>query len=204
MGKGRARKRSAASFRRQEGDKSGRRILIVCEGRETEPGYSQALKNERKLGAVVVIEGEKCGSAPISVVDWAIEEKERAESVGKPYDEVWCVFDRDQHESFARAINKARDNGLQIAPSVPSFEFWILLHFCYTTRPFKTCDRLLKEIEPRCPGHSKSKMDWDSLRPNRETAKQHARRIAEQNINDTAHPNPSTRVHELVEFLERL
>ncbi|MFT4628841.1 MAG: hypothetical protein ACI8PZ_007537, partial [Myxococcota bacterium] len=45
------------------------------------------------------------------------------------YDEVWCVFDRDEHERFADACQMARDNNLQVAASNPCFELWLLLHF---------------------------------------------------------------------------
>ena len=45
------------------------------------------------------------------------------------YDQVWCVFDRDDHPHFDEAIKMARDNGLDLAVSNPSMELWLLLHF---------------------------------------------------------------------------
>jgi hypothetical protein len=45
------------------------------------------------------------------------------------YDEVWCVFDRDEHAHFDEAIDKAAAIKLSLAVSNPCFELWILLHF---------------------------------------------------------------------------
>lgn len=137
------RARGKGNLGRNKGNRSGRRILIVCEGSETEPRYFRALRAELKLGAVdIQVEGESCESAPISVVDYALELKARARRQ-VPYDAVWCVIDRDNHESFDRAIDKAAAHGIQVAASVRQFEVWFLLHFVYSTRSWLDGDSLL-------------------------------------------------------------
>lgn len=126
----------------------------------------------------------------------------RARQEHTTYDAIWCVFDRDQHECFERAIDSCRHGGWRVAPSVPSFEIWILLHLHFKTAPFTTSDKAVEALEKHIPGYDEVNVDWARLLPLRKTAKQGARRILEQDTSGTPYPNPSTCVHELVELLE--
>lgn len=73
--------------------------LIVCEG-GTELKYLAVLCNRLGLRPTEVIHAENTeGSAPISVV--ACAERRAKERGG--YDHIFCVCDRDLHESFERA-----------------------------------------------------------------------------------------------------
>jgi len=112
-------------------------ILIVCEGGKTEPNYFSELKKAFRLSnANVRICGR--GADPLSVVNFAIKTfKQEPE-----FDRVYCVFDRDRHTTYNTALDKVRrarlGKGSRIfaIPSVLCFEFWLLLHFIYTTKPF--------------------------------------------------------------------
>jgi hypothetical protein len=78
------------------------KILIVCEGEKTEPNYFRAF---RKLVEVFEIEIDGRGYNTMSLVEYAISLKENAERNNLPYNQVWCVFDKD---SFSDDIfNKA-------------------------------------------------------------------------------------------------
>ncbi|HJV28672.1 MAG TPA: RloB family protein [Aromatoleum sp.] len=111
------------------------RILIVCEGEKTEPNYFFDLLDDCRLTAADVrVVGKECDSAPISVVDHA--EKECG---ARRFERVFCVFDRDRHESFDEAIRKIRslrDNKFRAIVSYPCFEYWLLLHFKYTRKGY--------------------------------------------------------------------
>ncbi len=134
----RKRARSLSALERRPGVRQPRQcILIVCEGKKTEPNYFQSLRKRLRLMPVEVeiIPGDKSGSAPISVVNHALMLKERRErDVRKErtnklkFDEVWCVFDQENppHASFSPAVNKARDYHLELAVSTPAFEYWYL------------------------------------------------------------------------------
>jgi hypothetical protein len=124
--------------------------LIVCEG-ETEEGYFEAARIHFNLTtAEVVVADNTKGPAPISVVECA---EERAGEQGG-YDTIFCVFDRDGHESFDRARARIRGlasrsrNRLNIheAVSVPCFELWVLLHFERTDSPFHKCAEVIGRI----------------------------------------------------------
>jgi hypothetical protein len=71
--------------------------------------------------------------APAQLVRRASEAKRKNERQtkrqGRAHDEVWCVFDVDQHPNLGAAIDQARANGINLAISSPCVELWFVLHF---------------------------------------------------------------------------
>jgi len=96
-------------------------ILIVCEGENTEPSY---FKQFRLSSATIKPIGE--GYNTLSLVRRAMQLSQE-----KTYDQVWCVFDKDDFTTndFNNAITLAEANGFGVAYSNQAFEYWILLHF---------------------------------------------------------------------------
>lgn len=64
-----------------------------------------------------------------------------------PYDEIWVVFDKDKHTNIAQAYSLAETENIKIAISIICFEFWVLLHYGFTTKPFNNCDDLINHIK---------------------------------------------------------
>jgi len=110
------------------------KMLIVCEGANTEKQYfEQFAKFHRNSLVDVIVEGGK--GVPLTVVRAAKERKEKAISDAKRKDDeflkyqwVWCVFDVDNHPNVPEARIMAADNGIELAISNPCFELWLLLH----------------------------------------------------------------------------
>ena len=186
-------------------------ILIVCEGGKTEPNYFTELKKAFRLSnANLRICG--CGSDPLSVVDFAIEIFRREQE----FDRVYCVFDRDRHTTYNAALDRVRrarlGKGSKIfaIPSVPCFEFWLLLHFTYTTRPFDTpagdsvCAKVIEELMNHLPAYQKGDQDiFNKIQDKLDNAIINARHV-EQFHQTSGTDNPSTLVHSLVEYLRDL
>lgn len=101
-------------------------ILIVCEGENTEPSYFNQFEI---TSATVKAIGE--GYNTISLVTQAYNLQQKAISNNKPYDQVWCVFDKDDYEAeqFEQAIELAEQYEFGIAYSNQAFEYWLFLHF---------------------------------------------------------------------------
>ncbi|MBI3774435.1 MAG: RloB domain-containing protein [Gammaproteobacteria bacterium] len=125
----------------------------MCEG-ETESEYFAAARVRYGLTTAEVVLAENTeGSAPTSVVKCA--EKRSAEPGS--YDKIFCVFDRDGHQSYVQAREKIkalagrRNKPLPIAEaiSVPCFEAWVLLHFERTDAAFGSCDDVTRRIRER-------------------------------------------------------
>ncbi len=122
------------------------RILIVCEGSKTEPNYFNEIKQFYRLHtANVEVQHSSLGTCPLQVVKSAEELFLKGNS-GKgiqklAFEKVYAVFDRDEHEEYFNARNKAKalnsklknDLGKKVKfiaiTSVPCFELWLLLHF---------------------------------------------------------------------------
>ena len=43
-------------------------------------------------------------------------------------DEVWAIFDRDEHPQFEEAVRLCEQNGVKVGRSNPCFEVWLILH----------------------------------------------------------------------------
>lgn len=133
-----------SSSRRHRERKPGRRapfrdpkhlILIVCEGEVTEPEYFNGFKNACRNPLVEIRIARERG-VPKTLVDIAKRYKKEAEKAARKadddnlkFDEVWVVFDVDEHPNIPDAVQMARDNQIEVAKSNPSFELWLVLHF---------------------------------------------------------------------------
>jgi len=190
------------------------KVLIVCEGEKTEPFYFEDLKLHYKLNSANIEITGDCGSAPVSIFEHANQRYQEEKVAGDSFDKVFCVFDKDQHDSYEETLIKInnvvpRDTFVAIN-SIPCFEYWLILHFHYTARPYQhlpgnsAAKQLLSELGRFMPDYEKGQKDvFSILINNLEQAKAHAKRAltaAQQSHTD----NPSTRVHNLVEFLQNI
>lgn len=198
---------------RTEGNRSDRPIiLIVCEGQATEPQYFQGIINERRLANVTV--RAAAGSDPKSVVADAKASKKQRDRESQtsvaiaPYDEVWCVFDVDQHPNIKQAINNAQLNDILIAISNPCFEFWLILHFVRFATTNQSREQIKRQLCSHINGYKKGGAYNKILLPKLNNAIEHAAHIwkTQWQINDPTamnalEKNPSTLVHRLVKSL---
>jgi hypothetical protein len=181
-----------------------RRFLIVCEGSRTEPLYFRALSREFR-NQLVEIEIEGQGQAPKSLVERAAARKKEAEREARSrrdlflrFDEVWCVFDVDEHLNIAEARQQARDNGIQVAISNPRFELWVLLHF-QEQSAFLDRSRACSLLRKHLPGYEKI-LPFESIKAQYGAAVGRARNL-DQRCESAGCPgdNPSTGVYRLTE-----
>jgi hypothetical protein len=190
------------------------KVLIVCEGEKTEPNYFNELKDHYQLSTANVVVDGRSGSDPWSIYEYAQQCAAQAKRDRDPYDKVFCVFDKDEHATYQKtveAINGAKTNREFAAiVSVPCFEYWLLLHFNYTTQPFEAVgnkssgDQVIHELKQYLPAYEKAdKGIFTQLRQSLSFAKANAdRALKAANVNQT--DNPSTWVHQLVDYLQNL
>jgi hypothetical protein len=140
--------------RQQLARKQGRRasfdrILIVSEGSKTEPLYFKEIRNAYRLHtANVEVQPSKLGTAPKQVVQYARDLFELGDANKgirpRAFEQVYAVFDRDDHLSYFDALNMAQaldgklknDNKQTVKfsaiASIPSFELWLSRRFTVT------------------------------------------------------------------------
>lgn len=187
------------------------KILIVCEGKKTEPIYFQGVRDHYGLNTANVEICGECDSDPRSVVHYAKQRYREERDAGDAFDRVFCVFDKDAHHHYDEALQviaaqKPYETYFSIT-SVPCFEYWLLLHFIYTTRPFVALpgnsagNQVLAELRKYLPEYQKGRQTlFTEMMDQLEFATRNAQRtLREANASGT--DNPTTRVHELVYFM---
>ncbi|WP_160735232.1 RloB domain-containing protein [Altericroceibacterium endophyticum] len=202
-------------------------MLIVTEGKKTEPSYFNHLIRELGLTTAKVRIAGDGGSAPVSVLDTAKEYLDEDDD----YEQIYLVFDRDNHASYDEALTRVQglserrsfgSKTILAAPSVPCFEVWYALHIADSCRPYQGTQRASpakelitalekQQINGRAIFQNYDKSDcsafFQEISQYRDDAKRRSARIlreAENRGDQTYHENPSTRVHLIVEALERL
>lgn len=171
------------------------KFLIICEGEKTEPNYFKSFHVRKD-----VIDVRGFGYNPSRLV-----EKARELNAQEDYDQVWCVFDRDDcpSQDFNNAIANAHLAGFKVAYSNEAFELWYLLHFQYLDTGLLRQDyipSLNRFLRKRYKKNSDS--IYEELEHRQATAIKHAQNLLNQY--DPRNPesdNPSTTVHLLVEAL---
>jgi RloB-like protein len=107
-------------------------LLAFVEGLRTEDAYLTYWR--RKYRDRVLVEIDPFRGGPLQLVEKAIEAKriearDARRGRGRPHDQIWCMFDRDEHPNFARAIDLANRHAINLAISNPCLELWFILHF---------------------------------------------------------------------------
>ncbi|MEF8770988.1 RloB family protein [Candidatus Accumulibacter contiguus] len=210
------RARAAAELNRRRSVRASYdKVLIVCEGEKTEPLYFRELIDYYKIHSANVRVSCDCGSDPVSVVNHGIELYEHEKRTGSgPFDSVYFVFDRDAHPNYQQATERLNNLKHQkpffSANSVPCFEYWLLLHFTYTTAPYSAVGgtsagaAVLKDLKTYWPEYAKAGHGTFSATLSKlGFAKANAKRACTEADNNHT-DNPSTYVHKLVEYLQEL
>lgn len=177
-------KRNVSLRNRQPKRQTNEVILIVCEGEKTEKNYLNQLKDYLKLNNVQIKIISSKNSNPLQVVKFA-EEKGKAYS----YDKIYCVFDKDLHSNFNEAQQKCKKYNFEAIISNPCFEFWILLHFIYTTKTFNTnaspCNALIEGcLKQHIQDYSKNHNFTNIIREKLDTAIKNAQKANKEAENN--------------------
>lgn len=213
--------RQREQLARKQGKRASHdRILIVSEGSKTEPNYFNEIRQELRLPtANIQIHPSELGTEPIQVVEYAEKLLREGCSVKriqkKAFEQVYVVFDRDEHRSYHQALDKAtalnekikNDNKQAVhfhaIASVPSFELWLLLHFENIQHNIHRHE-VLRRLKQHFPGYEKgSTGSYTATKSRFDEAQQRALALAHR-FDAHSGTDPYTAVHELVSMLHSL
>ncbi len=191
------------NFRRRSGALEVRdRILIVCEGEKTEPNYFKKFPIKRGR---VELKIEGTGYNCVSLVEEAIRLKEEAMREKRLYNQIWCVFDKDDFsdDQFNKACILAENNKIGVAYSNQAFELWYILHFCYCDAALSRSQYIVKLTAYIGHKYEKNSEDmYDELKQLQNNAIKHAEKLSSSHrIINPAKNDPSTKVNSLVNAL---
>jgi len=192
----------------QDRKATGHTFLIVVEGEATERLYLEEVRVriKRKAAALLVHHGDH--TDPVGVVREAIKlrDAQSARPNAEPYDRVWVVVDREKQnhprrEQMPAALKLAEANDIQVAISIPSIEFWLLLHFEFTTKAFDGCDAVKKALKKFIKKYEKADLPLDDLLGRVETAVKNAGKCHGHWESAGGDGNPSTHLDKLIKEL---
>jgi hypothetical protein len=185
-----------------------RELLVFAEGAVTEETYLKYW--HRRFRHSVNVEIHEFHGTPAALVKRAATAKtanERAERKGRgrAHDEVWCVFDVDEHPHLADAIDLATAHGICLAISNPCIELWFLLHF---TEQTAYIDRHAVQTRAKAVLHCDKDLDEAALgllAARFPIAKTRARQLdVKHNLDGTPAPgNPSSAAWRIVDAITR-
>lgn len=187
----------------------GKTFLIVVEGKETERLYFDGLRKRLELKSADVVVEHAGATDPQNMVTAAIALRNtRADTARKsvlltPYDEVWVVFDREakhhvRGKQLPAALVRAAEEDVSVALSNPSFEFWLLLHYGFTTKPFADAKAVIRELKKHIPKYKKHSFPLDELFVLLAMAIKNAKACLLHHKAAAGDGNPSTEAHLLV------
>lgn len=207
-GRAKARGRASPNLRRRAPvyrPKPG--FVLFCEGKKTEPAYFSAI---RRACSGVVVEIRRGVGVPMTVARLAVDYARQSglapgSRKGKDSfeinDQVWAVFDRDDHPHFGEAINLCERNGVKVAWSNPCFELWLILHESDYDRPGDRRDvqKEFKALRPEYDRSGAKTPDCDDMIRRVEEAERRSDVQLREREKDGSAPfgNPSTTVGRL-------
>lgn len=168
---------------------------MVCEG-ETEVDYFCELARSLRIH-VHICKGD--GTDPKSIVNTA---KRKAQEEGEKYDQIFCVFDRDNNSSaFLEAIQMCKSKKFIPIVSNPCFELWPYLHFQMRESGFGTPQQTLIALK-RLPGFENYDKDgvqiFNTTFPLIETACKRALELVSKQ-DDNPREDPFTNIYLLIQ-----
>ena len=178
---------------------------MFTEGEVTEPDY---LTEWARLNRHTVrLDLADYGMTPDALVGRArvhARRNQRSRRADRDFDEIWCVFDTDEHKKLAQAIEEARQSGIEVAVSNPCIELWFVLHARDQTAHIHRHDvqSLSKDLR-LTDGKRIADTARETLVVGFEAAKQRARALDVRHARNGSpvRSNPSTDVWRLVDRL---
>ncbi|MDE0207121.1 MAG: RloB family protein [Candidatus Tectomicrobia bacterium] len=183
-------------------------FVLFCEGLNTEVEYFKAI---RRIYSSTLIDWEihRGVGVPYTIAEKAIE---KAKSLGltrhsrrrkdsyEENDQVWAVFDRDDHPRFEEAVANCETANVKVAQSNPCIELWLILHEqeFHRNEHRHEMQRILAVLRPEYDPSGSKTPDCDDIVKRVEEAERRSEKLLQRRVDDgNAYGNPSTTVGRL-------
>jgi hypothetical protein len=181
-------------------------IVIGCEGKnKTEEIY---FKNYNSRNCIIKF-ATGSNTDPVGIVEELIKFID-SEIGREDTDKYYAIFDTDVNQNKQSQINEAQKiaekNGVEIITSTPTFEFWYLLHFGFTTKKFTSSEEVQKDLKKKITGYTKNMNTYSILKKSTLKAINNAKQVEKYHLSfgqdlDNENCNPYTGVYKVVEEL---
>ncbi len=184
------------------------RFILFCEGEKTETEYFKAISRACSSTLISVIPHGGVG-VPYTIATKAIQtakdlglapKSRRKKDSYEERDQVWAIFDRDDHPRFKEAVAECEKQNVGVGRSNPCFEYWLILHEQDFDRPEDryAMQKLLAQLRPEYDPHGAKIPNCDDVVKRVEVAEQRAERgLRNRETGGDPYGNPSTTVGRL-------
>ena len=198
--------------RREPFRDANRRFILFCEGKKTEPSYFRGLQRLVRH-ALVHLEIVPAVGVAYTVAEKAVEFANQADASKKAgpegdsyeeHDQIWAVFDRDDHPRFDEAVRLCETYGVRVARSNPCFEVWLILHYEDFNKLLdrRKVQQHFQKLHPKYDCDGGKEVDAQAILRHIDKAERLAARQLKQRTNERKpFGSPSTTVHLLTKAI---
>jgi hypothetical protein len=179
---------------------------VFVEGLRTEDLYLTYWRRQYRDRVRVEIDPFRGG--PLQLVERAVqamrnEALDARKGRGRAHDQIWCVFDRDEHPNFAKAIALAGSHSINLAISNPCLELWFILHFENQTAYLERQAAQHRAAELLGSSTVLNDAALSALANNYDEARRRAIKLDEKHAGDGSPPasNPSSGMWHLIDVI---
>ena len=180
-------------------------IRIFTEGEITKRQYLNLVGPDS-----VKLQFGKRSSSPVDLVKRAKRDQQAdrgGRAIDRSFDEIWCIFDRDDHHRFDEATQAVARAGIRTAVSNPCLELWLILHVSEQTAHISTSRAQARAAElALIDGKNLARAKSDTLKSSYQQARDRALGLDKMHRRNGSPQgsNPSTGVWRLVDSMTGL
>lgn len=122
-------------------------------------GFGFRWDKKEKLFRGTVFNPKRSIEIEIKNITNCLKNVESAIAQSEEFTKIYCVFDylkNGKDESYKKALGLKTPKNVVRINSVPSYEFWLLLHFLKTSKQFLDNDGVIKDLENEVRKHLKN------------------------------------------------
>lgn len=184
-------------------------IVIKCEGdNETEQIYFNNFKSRE----CIIKYPDGNSTDPVGMANELVSFMNSEDINSKNGDKIYLLIDTDVNANKQKQIDEAKkicdEYGIELITSTPSFEFWYMLHFGYTTGPYTSSKDIKRKMKKKILGYTESTNVYPIIKDNTDEAVNYAEKVEKlhkQNGRkiDSEDANPHTSAYRVLKEIKK-
>ena len=153
-------------------------IVIKCEGdNETEQIYFNNFKSRE----CIIKYPDGNSTDPVGMANELVSFMNSEDINSENGDKIYLLIDTDVNANKQKQIDEAKkicdEYGIELITSTPSFEFWYMLHFGYTTGPYTSSKDIKRKMKKKILGYTESTNVYPIIKDNTDEAMNYAEKV---------------------------
>lgn len=137
----------------------------------------------------------------------------RKEDIKNEYgDKIYLLIDTDINQNKQNQISEAKSicekYDIELITSTPTFEYWYILHYGYTTKSYQSSKQVKNEMKSKIENYTESMNVYPIIKENTNNACNNAKSIEKYHLEngqviDCENANPHTSAYRVIEEIQR-